>query len=438
MIKQQAIVAIVGRPNVGKSTFFNRLVGRTEAIVDSISGITRDRHYGFTEWNSRIFTIVDTGGYVVGNDNSFDHSIRKQIEIAIKSADIIFFMVDATLGPIKEDYQVGELLRTFQKPIMLIINKVDNTTLLLNSVDFYRLGFNKYYCLSANNGSGSGEILDELVNFLPPNSKKEYTKNIPTFAIVGRPNAGKSTLLNTLVREERHIVTDKPYTTRDALQVYYSLFGLECIFVDTAGIRKISKINENIEFYSVMRTIRSIKYADVCLLMVDATLGWQSQDMNLYHLIYKNNKGVVILINKWDKIKKNHYTIKDYEKKIREKIAYFNDVPIIFISALMKKRILKILEISLKVFKNSRKKIKTSHLNNVMLPILQSNPPSAKKGRFITIKYCTQISSSTPQFAFFSNMPKYIKSSYKKFIENQLRRNFDFNGVPIKIYFKYR
>ncbi|AGC66849.1 GTP-binding protein EngA [Candidatus Uzinura diaspidicola str. ASNER] len=433
---QQAIVAIVGRPNVGKSTFFNRLVGRTEAIVDSVSGITRDRHYGLSEWNSHIFTVIDTGGYVVGNDSFFYQSIRNQIESAIIAADIIFFMVDAFIGPIKEDYQVGEFLRKFQKPIMLITNKVDNTKILLNSVDFYRLGFNKYYCLSANNGSGSGEILDDLVKLLPTISKKEYTKNIPTIAIVGRPNAGKSTLLNTFLREERHIVTDMPCTTRDALKVYYSLFGLEFILVDTAGIRKISKINENIEYYSVMRTISSIKYADVCLLIVDAEIGWQSQDMNIYHLIYKNSKGVVIVINKWDKIEKNHSSLKEYEKKILANIAYLNDVPIIFISALMKKRILKILEISLKVFRNRRKKIKTSHLNNIMLPILKSNPPSAVKGRYITIKYCTQLPSSTPQFAFFSNMPKYIKSSYKKYIESQLRRNFDFKGVPIRIFFK--
>lgn len=433
---QQAIVAIVGRPNVGKSTFFNRLVGRTEAIVDSVSGVTRDRHYGISEWNSRIFTVIDTGGYVVGNDNEFEKNIRKQIEIAIKSANIIIFMVDATTGPIKEDYQVSELLRKCQKPIMLIVNKVDNTKILLSSVDFYLLGYNKYYCLSANNGSGSGEILDDLVKLLPENTKKVYTKNLPTIAIVGRPNAGKSTLLNTFLREERHIVTDIPCTTRDALQVYYSLFGLECILVDTAGIRKRSKINETIEFYSVMRTISSIKYADVCLLIVDAELGWQSQEMNIYHLIENNRKGVVIIINKWDKIEKNHTTIKEYEKKIREKIAYFNDVPIIFISALMKKRILKTLETSLKVFKNRNKKIKTSHLNDVMLPILQSNPPSSVKGRYITIKYCTQLPSSTPQFAFFSNMPKYIKDSYKSFIENQLRRNFDLNGVPIRIYFR--
>lgn len=435
---QQAIVTIVGRPNVGKSTFFNRLVDRTEAIVDSVSGVTRDRHYGSFEWNSRIFTIIDTGGYVVGNDNYYDQSIREQIEIAIKSADIIFFMVDATIGPTKEDYQVCELLRKFQKPIMLIVNKVDNTNILLNSVDFYRLGFNKYYCLSANNGSGSGEILDELGNLFPPisNSRKECTKNIPTIAIVGRPNAGKSTLLNTFFREERHIVTDRPCTTRDALHVYYSLFGFKCIFVDTAGIRKISKINENIEYYSVIRTIRTIKYVDVCLLIVDAKLGWQSQDMNIYHLIEKNNKGVVIIINKWDKIKKNNTTLKEYKKKIIEKIAYFNDVPIIFISALYKKRIIKILEVSLKVFKNRKKKIKTSHLNDIMLPILRSNPPSSIKGRYIIIKYCTQLPSSTPQFAFFSNMPKYIKSSYKKFIENKLRRNFDFKGVPIRIFLK--
>lgn len=432
---QQATITIIGRPNVGKSTFFNRLVGSTEAIVASVSGITRDRHYGISEWNSRIFTIIDTGGYIVGNDNFYNKSIRKQIEIAIKSADIIFFMVDGTIGPIKEDYIIGELLRTFQKPIMLIVNKVDNNDILLNSVDFYRLGFNKYYCLSASNGSGSGEILDELTKLLPPISKKKQ-KKIPTITIIGRPNAGKSTLLNTFLREERHIVTDRPCTTRDTLRVYYSLFGLECIFVDTAGIRKKSKINNNIEYYSVMRTIRSIKYADVCLLLIDAEIGWQSQDMNIYHLLYCNNKGVVIIINKWDKIKKNHNTIKDYEKTIKVKIAFFNDVPIIFISALMKKRIIKILEMSLKVFKNSKKKIKTSHLNDIMLPILQSRPPSTIKGKYITIKYCIQLTSSTPKFAFFSNMPNFIKSSYKRFIENKLRKNFNFNGVPLKIFFK--
>lgn len=431
---QQAIVAIVGRPNVGKSTFFNRLIGSAEAIVDSTSGTTRDRHYGISEWNSRIFTVIDTGGYVVGNENYFNKSIRNQIEIAIKSADIIFFMVDGTIGPIKEDYIIGELLRTFQKPIMLIINKVDNNNILLNSVDFYKLGFNRYYCLSATNGSGSGEILDELVKLLPIISIQK--KNIPTIAIVGRPNSGKSTLLNTFFSEERHIVTDKPCTTRDALHVYYSLFGLECIFVDTAGIRKISKINDNIEYFSVMRTIRSIKYADVCLFLIDAEIGWQSQDMNIYHLLYCNNKGVIILINKWDKIKKNHYTIKDYEKIIRRKIAYFNDVPIIFISALMKKRIAKILEISLKVFKNSIKKIKTSMLNDIMLPLFQKRPPATIKGKYIKIKYCIQLPSSTPKFVFFSNMPFLIKSSYKKFIEKILRKKFDFNGVPIRIFFK--
>ncbi len=433
---QKAIVAIVGRPNVGKSTFFNRLVGRTEAIVDSISGITRDRHYGLSEWNSHIFTVIDTGGYVVGNDSFFYQSIRNQIESAIIEADIIFFMVDANLGPIKEDYHLSNLIRKFQKPIMLIVNKVDNPTLLLNSVDFYRLGFNKYYCLSANNGSGSGEILDDLVTLFPTITKKEDTKNIPIIAIVGRPNAGKSTLLNTFLREERHIVTDIPCTTRDALQVYYSLYGYEYILIDTAGIRKISKINEKIEYYAVMRTISSIKYSDVCLLIVDAVVGWKSQDMKIFHMIYNNSKGVVILINKWDKIEKNHTTLKEYEKKIIAKMSSLNDIPILFISALMKKRILKILEISLKVFRNRRKKIKTSLLNDVMLPILQSNPPSAVKGRYILIKYCTQLPSSSPQFAFYSNMPFYIKSSYKKYIENQLRRKFDFNGVPLRIYFK--
>lgn len=433
---QQAIIAIVGRPNVGKSTLFNRLVGRTEAIVDSASGVTRDRHYGLSEWNSHLFTIIDTGGFVVGNDSFFDKKIRNQIESAILSADIIFFMVDATIGPINEDYQVSEFIRKYQKPIMLIANKVDNTKRLLNSVDFYRLGYNKYYCLSANNGSGSGELLDVVVNLLPKISKKEYTKNIPIIAIVGRPNAGKSTLFNTFLREERHIVTEIPCTTRDSLQVYYSLFGLECKLVDTAGIRKISKINENIEYYSVMRTINTIKIADVCLLIVDAELGWRSQDMTLFHMIEKNNKGVVIIINKWDKIEKNHTTLKEYEKKIIANIAYLNDVPILFISALMKKRILKILEISFKVFRNRRKKIKTSYLNNIILPILQSNPPSAVKGRCIVIKYCTQLPSISPQFAFYSNMPKYIKSSYKKYIENQLRINFDFNGVPIRIFFR--
>ncbi|WP_103328051.1 ribosome biogenesis GTPase Der [Bacteroidetes bacterium endosymbiont of Geopemphigus sp.] len=431
------VVAIVGRPNVGKSTFFNRLLGRREAIVDAISGVTRDRHYGLSEWNGRLFSIIDTGGYITGSEDQFEREIRKQVSLAIKEADVLLFMVDVRTGLIAMDHQVAQLLRESQKSALLVVNKVDSSKYLPQAVEFYSLGFDRYYCLSSSNGSGSGELLDALVSALPEKEiEKDASDILPKFTIVGRPNSGKSTLINALLGEDRHVVTHIAGTTRDAMQVPYRRFGLECILVDTAGIRKKSRVTEDLEFYSVMRAVRAIEYADVCLLMIDAQRGWQAQDMNIFRLIEKNRKGLVILINKWDTLEKDSATLKTYEKLIREKIAPFNDVPILFISALTKQRVLKGLETAMKVFENRHQKIKTSRLNELMLPIIHASPPPALRGKYIKIKYCTQLPTFTPQFAFFCNTPQYIKEPYKRFIENQLRKIFNFRGVPITIYFR--
>ena len=431
------VVAIVGRPNVGKSTFFNRLIGRREAITDAMSGVTRDRNYGFSEWNGYLFNVIDTGGYVIGSEDNLEGEIRKQISLAIKESDAVFFMVDITTGLITTDYQVAQLLRESKKPTFLVVNKVDSAKYLSQAVEFYALGFDRYYCLSFS--SGSGDLLDALISVFPKKGiKRNVSEILPKLAIVGRPNSGKSTLLNTLLGEERHIVTDIAGTTRDAIQVPYYRFGLECILIDTAGIRKKSRITEDLEFYSVMRTVRAIEHADVCLLMIDVQRGWQEQDMNILHLVKKNRKGLVIIVNKWDTLEKNPYTLKIYEKIIREKIAFFSDIPILFISAFTKQRVIKSLEMAMQVFKNRHQKIKTSRLNELMLPIIQTTPPPATRGKYIKIKYCTQLPTFTPQFAFFSNTPQDIKESYKRFIENQLRKNFNFNGVPLTIYFRQK
>ncbi len=431
-----SIVAIVGRPNVGKSTFFNRLIQRREAIVDAVSGVTRDRHYGKSDWNGVEFSLIDTGGYVVGSDDIFEAEIDKQVELAIDEADAIIFMVDVESGITGMDEDVANLLRKVDKPVFLVVNKVDNAKRAADAVEFYSLGLGEYYTIASINGSGTGDLLDALVKELPEKEEKEEDE-LPRFAVVGRPNAGKSSFINALIGEERYIVTDIAGTTRDAIDTKYNRFGFEFNLVDTAGIRRKSKVKEDLEFYSVMRSVRAIEHCDVCLLVLDATRGFDGQVQNIFWLAERNRKGIVILVNKWDLIEnKESNTLKDFEKYIRREIEPFTDVPIVFISALTKQRIFKAIETAVAVYKNRSKKIKTSELNDVLLPIIEHNPPPAYKGKYVKIKYITQLPTPQPQFAFFCNLPQYIRDPYKRFIENQLRKEFDFHGVPISVYFR--
>ncbi|GAA0731197.1 ribosome biogenesis GTPase Der [Aquimarina litoralis] len=430
------IVAIVGRPNVGKSTFFNRLIQRREAIVDAVSGVTRDRHYGKSDWNGKEFSLIDTGGYVVGSDDIFEAEIDKQVELAIDEADAIIFMVDVESGITGMDEEVANLLRKVDKPIFVAVNKVDNAKRAADAVEFYNLGLGEYYTIASINGSGTGELLDALVDALPEQEEEEVSE-LPRFAVVGRPNAGKSSFINALIGEDRYIVTDIAGTTRDAIDTKYNRFGFEFNLVDTAGIRRKSKVKEDLEFYSVMRSVRAIEHSDVCLLLVDATRGFDSQVQNIFWLAERNRKGIVILVNKWDLIEnKESNTLKDFEKYIRKQIEPFTDVPIVFISALTKQRIFKAIETAVEVYKNRSKKIKTSVMNDTMLPIIEHNPPPAYKGKYVKIKYCMQLPTPQPQFAFFCNLPQYIRDPYKRFIENQLRKQFDFHGVPVAVYFR--
>ncbi len=429
------IVAIVGRPNVGKSTFFNRLIQRREAIVDAVSGVTRDRHYGKSEWNGREFTVIDTGGYVLGSDDVFEAEIDRQVELAIDEADVIMFMVDVESGVTGMDEDVATLLRKVNKPVFLVVNKVDNNKRAQDSVEFYSLGLGEYYNIASTNGSGTGDLLDAVVEALPPHIP-EAESELPRFAVVGRPNAGKSSFINALIGEERYIVTDIAGTTRDSIDTKYNQFGFEFNLVDTAGIRRKSKVKEDLEFYSVMRSIRAIEHCDVCLVIADADRGFDGQVQNIFWLAERNRKGIVILVNKWDLIEKETNSARDFEKKIRKEIEPFTDVPIVFISVLNKQRIFKAIETAVEVFKNRSKKIKTSKLNEVMLPIIENNPPPALKGKFVKIKYIMQLPTPQPQFAFFCNLPQYVKDSYKRFLENQLREQFDFHGVPISIYMR--
>ncbi|WP_299898456.1 ribosome biogenesis GTPase Der [uncultured Aquimarina sp.] len=430
------IVAIVGRPNVGKSTFFNRLIQRREAIVDAVSGVTRDRHYGKSDWNGKEFSLIDTGGYVVGSDDIFEAEIDKQVELAIDEADAIIFMVDVESGITGMDEEVANLLRKVDKPIFVAVNKVDNAKRAADAVEFYNLGLGEYYTIASINGSGTGELLDALVEALPEQEEEEVSE-LPRFAVVGRPNAGKSSFINALIGEDRYIVTDIAGTTRDAIDTKYNRFGFEFNLVDTAGIRRKSKVKEDLEFYSVMRSVRAIEHSDVCLLLVDATRGFDSQVQNIFWLAERNRKGIVILVNKWDLIEnKESNTLKDFEKYIRKQIEPFTDVPIVFISALTKQRIFKAIETAVEVYKNRSKKIKTSVMNDTMLPIIEHNPPPAYKGKYVKIKYCMQLPTPQPQFAFFCNLPQYIRDPYKRFIENQLRKQFDFHGVPVAVYFR--
>jgi len=428
------IVAIVGRPNVGKSTFFNRLVQRREAIVDAASGVTRDRHYGKSDWNGKEFSLIDTGGYVVGSDDVFESEIDKQVELAIDESDAIIFMVDVESGVTAMDEDVAKLLRKVNKPVFLVVNKVDNSARSNNAVEFYELGLGEYYTIASINGSGTGDLLDALVkNF---SDEPEEVNELPRFAVVGRPNAGKSSFINALIGEERYIVTDIAGTTRDSIDTKYNRFGFEFNLVDTAGIRRKSKVKEDLEFYSVMRSVRAIEHSDVCILLLDATRGFDGQVRNIFWLAERNKKGIVILVNKWDLVEKETQSLKDYEKMIRKEIEPFIDVPIVFISSLTKQRLFKAIETAVEVYKNRSKKIKTNLLNETLLPLIQHYPPPAYKAKYVKIKFITQLPTPQPQFAFFCNLPQYVKEPYKRFLENKLRENFDFNGVPLDIYMR--
>ncbi|QLG45875.1 ribosome biogenesis GTPase Der [Costertonia aggregata] len=430
-----AIVAIVGRPNVGKSTFFNRLIQRREAIVDAVSGVTRDRHYGKSDWNGVEFSLIDTGGYVLGSDDVFEKEIDKQVELAIDEADAIIFMVDVETGVTGMDEDVAKLLRRVNKPVFLAINKVDNAKRAQDAVEFYALGLGDYFTISSVNGSGTGDLLDELVKVLP--EKEEDKSDLPRFAVVGRPNAGKSSFINALIGEDRYIVTDIAGTTRDSIDTRYNRFGFEFNLVDTAGIRRKAKVREDLEFYSVMRSVRAIEHSDVCLLVLDATRGFDGQVSNIFWLAQRNNKGIVILVNKWDLVEdKETNTMKQFTQKIKEAIEPFVDVPILFISVLTKQRIYKAIETAVEVYKNRSKRVPTSKLNDVMLPIIEHTPPPAYKDKYVKIKFCTQLPTPYPQFAFFCNLPQYVREPYKRFLENKLRENFDFNGVPVSIFMR--
>jgi len=429
------IVAIVGRPNVGKSTLFNRLIERREAIVDDLSGVTRDRLYGHCEWNGRTFSVIDTGGYVKDSEDIFEKEIARQVVIAIEEADVIIFMVDVLAGLTDLDSSVADLLRKSEKPVFVTANKVDIHERILDAYEFYNLGLGEIYSISAINGSGTGDLLDEIVKVLPEDKNAEE-EDLPRITIVGRPNVGKSSLTNVLIGEERNIVTDIAGTTRDAINTRYNKFGFDFMLVDTAGVRKKSKVNEDLEFYSVMRAIRAIENSDVCLLMIDASVGFEAQDQNILNLIRKNKKGIVILVNKWDLIDKTTNTLKEYQKSIMKKIAPFNDIPILFISALTKQRVHKVIETAMAVYENRTQRIPTARLNEVMLQAIEDYNPPSVKGKYIKIKYVTQLPTPTPVFAFFANLPQYIKEPYKRYLENKLRENFNFTGVPIVLVFR--
>jgi len=429
------IVAIVGRPNVGKSTLFNRLTESREAIVDEVSGVTRDRNYGVCLWNGINFSVIDTGGYVRFSDDIFEEEINKQVLFAIEEADLILFMVDVTTGIHDLDAGVADLLRKTGKKVILVVNKVDNNQRLLDATEFYKLGLGDYFPLSSISGSGTGELLDQVVKDLH-DQPAETIPDIPRIAIVGRPNVGKSSLVNSLLGEERNIVTPLAGTTRDSIYTRYNKFDHDFLLVDTAGLRKKGKVSEDIEFYSVMRAVRTIESSDICLLLIDATRGIEAQDMNIISLIQKNNKGMIILVNKWDLIEKENNTAIKTEKEIRSKTAPFTDYPILFISATNKQRIHRILETVNKVNENRNRKISTSELNEVMLKIVNDNPPPAINGKYIKIKYVTQLPVYTPSFAFFCNFPQYIKEPYKRYIENRMREKYDFSGAPVRIFFR--
>lgn len=430
------IVAIVGRPNVGKSTLFNRLIKRREAIVDSVSGVTRDRNYGKSEWNGQEFSVIDTGGYIKGSDDVFEGEIRKQVELAIDEADVIIFVVDVEEGITPMDDTVAKLLRKVKKPVLLAVNKVDNAMREKDAVEFYNLGLGDYYTFASISGSGTGDLMDALVNSFPEKQEPVDEVELPRFAVVGRPNAGKSSFINALIGQDRFMVTDIAGTTRDSIDTKFDRFGFEFNLVDTAGIRRKAKVKEDLEFYSVMRSVRAIEYADVCILIIDATRGFEGQDQSIFWLAEKNRKGVVILVNKWDLVEKETMSTRDYEERIRKELMPFTDVPILFVSALTKQRLLKALEMTVQVFENKKQRIATSKFNDYMLKVIEGYPPPALKGKYVKIKYCMQLPTPTPQFVFFANLPQYVKEPYKRFLENKIREKWDFSGVPIDIYIR--
>lgn len=431
------IIAIVGRPNVGKSTLFNRLTESQRAIVKEVSGVTRDRIYGRGEWNGIPFSVIDTGGYVHGSDDIFEEEIRKQVEIAIDEANVILFVVDAMTGIVDLDETVAALLRRTKKKVLIIANKVDNTDRVGLSSVFWSFGLGDVFDLSAANGSGTGEILDEVVQYFDKEDPRgEEEMELPRIAVVGKPNVGKSSFINAITGQERNIVTPISGTTRDAINTRYRAFGFDFMLIDTAGIRKKSKVHEDIEFYSVLRSVRTIENSDVCVFMIDATEGIQKQDLNIFYIIEKNHKGVVVLVNKWDLVEKDHKTSLEYEEKLRNDLAPFNDVPILFTSTLTKQRLHKALEKVMEVHENRVRKIATSELNEVMLGIIQATPPPSLKGKYIRIKYVQQLPTHAPAFAFFCNLPQYIPDSYKRFLENRIRQEFNFEGVPVRIFFR--
>lgn len=429
------LVAIVGRPNVGKSTLFNRFVETRQAIVEEMSGVTRDRIYGKATWSGYDFSVIDTGGYVKGSEDVFENEIRKQVEIAIDEANVILFVVDVTTGVTDLDDAIAKILRQSKKTVFLVANKVDNTARIGLSSEFYSLGVGDVFDISATNGSGTGDLLDEIVKCFENKTEPEED-DIPKFTIVGKPNVGKSSMVNALLGKERNIVTPVSGTTRDAINSRYNAFGFDFNLVDTAGIRKKAKVHEDIEYYSVLRSVRAIESSDVCIFMMDATEGIQKQDLSIYYMCVKNHKGVVVLVNKWDLIEKDHKTTKAFEQKIKEQLAPFNDVPIIFTSALTKQRIHKALEAAMEVYNNRIQKIQTSKLNEFFQDIFEHNPPPSVKGKYIKIKYVMQLPTHAPAFAFFCNLPQYIREDYKRYLENKLREEYDFCGVPVKLFFR--
>jgi len=428
------IVAIVGRPNVGKSTLFNRLIGERKAIVDDIAGVTRDRIYGFCDWNGQHFTVVDTGGYVKGSSDIFEAQIRRQVDIAIDEANVIIFLTDVTTGITDLDEEIARILRRNPKKVILAVNKVDNSQRQLMANEFYSLGFQDTVFISGITGGGTGDLLDIVTDYLPAEKESELDEDLPKIAIVGQPNVGKSSLTNVLMGEERNIVTDIPGTTRDAIYTKYDKFGYKFYLIDTAGIRKKNKVHEDLEFYSVIRAVKSIEEADVCVLMLDATVGIESQDLTILGLIQKRKKGVVIVVNKWDLVEKETNTARDFEKRLKEKMAPFTDVPVLFTSVHEKQRIFKIVEVALEVYQHRKQKIQTSRLNEIMLDIIEKNPAPSHRGKQIKIKFVSQLPVYYPAFVFYCNYPDHVKDSYRHFLENQLRKNFPLSGVSISVY----
>ncbi len=434
----QFTVAIVGRPNVGKSTLFNRLLGQKQAIVDDVSGVTRDRQYGLAEWNGRIFNLIDTGGFVPRSDDVFEAAIREQVQIAIEESQVVLFMVDVTTGMTDLDEEMLELLRRSPKNVIVVVNKVDNHQRLLEAAEFYAMGISSMHFLSSISGSGSGELLDEIVQMLPPEDTEDGTENLPRFAIIGQPNVGKSTLVNALLGKERNIVTPIAGTTRDAIHTRYQLFGKDFLLIDTAGLRKKAKVHENLEFYSVIRAIKAIDESDVCILLVDAQVGMEAQDVTIFGMAERKRKGVVILVNKWDAVEKDANTHLDYQARIQKKIAPFTDVPILFVSAQEKQRIFQAMEEAIAVSERRRTRISTSKLNDWLQETIEKHHPPSVRGKYIRIKYMTQLPGHTPSFALFCNHPDDVADSYRNYLENQLRESFPLRGVPIRLHFRQK